>query len=50
MEERFLQLLPKIELHGKIFFRHIKCRQSKEEALQEMRALAWKQYVYRAKF
>ena len=41
MEERFLQLLPKIETHGKIFFRHIKCRQSREEAIAEMVALAW---------
>lgn len=41
VHDRFLALLPKIELHGKIFFRHL-APQNKEEALQEMRALAWK--------
>ena len=41
MHDRFLQLLPRIETHGRIFFRHIKCRQSREEAIAEMVALAW---------
>lgn len=45
MEERFLKILPRIQLHGRIFFRHIKCRQSREEAIAEMVALAWKRFV-----
>ena len=45
MEERFLKILPKIQLHGRIFFRHIKCRQSRDEAIAEMVALAWKWFV-----
>ena len=45
MEERFLKILPKIQLHGRIFFRHVKCRQTRDEAIAEMVALAWKWFV-----
>jgi hypothetical protein len=44
LHERFLDLLPRIELHGRIFFRHLR-QQRKEESIQEMRALAWKWFV-----
>jgi hypothetical protein len=37
---RFLALLPKIETHGRIYFRYLRPHR-KEEALQEMRSLAW---------
>jgi hypothetical protein len=40
LHTRFLVLLPKIETHGRIYFRHLRPHR-KEEALQEMRALAW---------
>src|SRR4051812_20270882 len=41
----FLALLPRIELHGLISFRHVRCPHRREEALQEMRALAWAWYL-----
>jgi hypothetical protein len=41
----FLAILPRIELHGQIYFRHVKCPDRKEEVLAEMRGLAWKWYV-----
>jgi len=41
LHDRFLELLPRIETHGRIYFRHKKGA-DKLEALQEMRALAWK--------
>src|SRR4051812_46594496 len=41
----FLALLPRIELHGLIYFRHVRCPHRREEALQEMRALAWAWYL-----
>ena len=41
LHARFLSLLPKIETHGQIFFRHLRPHQ-REEVFQEMRALAWK--------
>jgi hypothetical protein len=43
LHDRFLELLPRIETHGKIYFRHKKGAE-KAEILQEMRALAWKWY------
>jgi hypothetical protein len=44
LHDKFLALLPKIELHGRIYFRHLKPHK-KEEVLQEMRSLAWLWYV-----
>jgi len=41
---RFLALLPRIELHGRIYFRHLRGHK-KADAIQEMRALAWKWFV-----
>ena len=40
----FLLILPRIELHGRIYFRSIKCRSRRAEAIQEMRSLAWKRF------
>ncbi len=42
LHARFLALLPRIEQHGRIYFRNLRCPHRKEEALQEMRALAWR--------
>jgi hypothetical protein len=44
LHDRFLDILPKIELHGRIYFRHLKSHR-KADAIQEMRALAWLWYV-----
>jgi hypothetical protein len=35
-------VLPRVEQHGRVYFRHIKCSQQKEELLAEMRGLVWK--------
>jgi len=40
LHTRFQGLLPRIELHGRIYFRHLRSHR-KEEVLQEMRSLAW---------
>jgi hypothetical protein len=40
----FLQILPRIELHGRCFFRHKK-GDKRDEAIAEMVALAWKSFV-----
>jgi hypothetical protein len=45
LEDAFLALLPRIELHGRIYFRHIKCPHEKGDDIQEMRALGWKWLV-----
>jgi hypothetical protein len=38
----FLELLPRIQTHGRIVFRHIRCVHRQADAIQEMQALAWK--------
>ena len=44
LHTRFLVLLPTIETHGRFFFRHLKPHR-KEEAVQEMLALAWVRFL-----
>jgi hypothetical protein len=41
----FLLILPRIELHARIFFRHIKCKVEQQEAIAEVVALSWKWVV-----
>src|SRR4051794_24005508 len=45
LQARFLRLLPRIERHGQITFRHLRCLDQKEEAIAEMVALCWKWFV-----
>ena len=45
LHAHFLALLPRIETHGRIYFRHVKCQCKKDEAIAEMRALAWKWFL-----
>ena len=44
LHARFLAILPRVELHGRIYFRHLRPHQ-KADAIQEMRALAWKWFL-----
>jgi hypothetical protein len=44
LHARFLELLPAVERHGQIYFRDFGPHR-KADALQEMRALAWKSYL-----
>jgi hypothetical protein len=41
----FLAILPRVELHAQVFFRHLKCPHRKEDAVQEVVAISWKWYV-----
>lgn len=45
LHSRVLAILPRIETHAQIYFRHIKSQVEKEEAIAETVALAWKWYV-----
>jgi DNA-directed RNA polymerase specialized sigma24 family protein len=45
LHARFLALLPRIELHARIYFGHVKCPQRKEDCVQEAVAIAWKWFV-----
>jgi hypothetical protein len=42
---RFLAVLPAIERHGRVYFRHIRCAHQLQDALAEMIALAWRWFV-----
>jgi hypothetical protein len=42
LHDRFLRLLPRIERHGRVYFRHVQCRQKKADYIAEMIALCWK--------
>jgi hypothetical protein len=37
----FLSILPRIELHGHVYFRYLKCPDRREDAVAEMVALSW---------
>ena len=41
----FLSILPRIELHARIYFRGIRCSHRKDEAVQETLALSWKWFI-----
>jgi hypothetical protein len=45
LHNRFLSILPRIEKHASLYFRHIKCREKKADRVAETVALAWKWFV-----
>ena len=45
LHARFLLILPRIELHGRVCFRHLRCPHRQQDAVQEMVALCWKWFV-----
>ena len=40
-QQAFLSILPRLKLHAKVYFRHLKDPERREEAICEMLALAW---------
>ena len=45
LHAHFLQILPLIDRHGEVYFRHLRCWHRLQEALAEMRGLAWKWFL-----
>ena len=45
LHSRFLALLPRIELHARIYFRHVRCPERKEDSVQEAIAVSWKWFA-----
>jgi hypothetical protein len=41
----FLAILPLIEQHGRVYFRHVRCPDRREDRIAEMVALAWHWYM-----
>jgi hypothetical protein len=45
LHRRFLSILPRIRLHAKVYFRHVKCWHTKEDRIAETIDLAWQWFV-----
>jgi hypothetical protein len=41
----FLSILPRIERHARLYFRHLRCPQRQDDAVAETVALAWRWFV-----
>jgi hypothetical protein len=41
----FFAILPRIELHGQVYFRHVRCPHLRADCVAEMVALCWKWYL-----
>jgi hypothetical protein len=44
LQRRFLDLLPRLEAHGRVFFRRLRPRSLREERIAEMIAMSWQWY------
>jgi hypothetical protein len=45
LQARFVAIMPRIEIHGLVYFRYEKCPSTKDECVAEMLALSWKWFV-----
>jgi hypothetical protein len=45
LHTRFLSILPRIEKHAHVYFRHVRCKEHKADLVAEVVALAWKWFV-----
>jgi hypothetical protein len=46
LQETFVgSVLPRVEAHGRLYFRHVRCRHHKQELLAEMAAISWRWFV-----
>jgi hypothetical protein len=45
LHARFQALLPRVERHARVFFRHLRCPDRKQDAIHETIALAWQWFV-----
>ena len=45
LQARFVAIMPRIEVHGQIYFRNERCPGKKDDCLAEMLALSWKWFV-----
>ena len=45
LQAAFLTILPRIERHGRVFFRGVPCRHRREDAVAEVVALSWCWFV-----
>jgi hypothetical protein len=46
LQQHFLMILPRIELHAQVYFRHLRCPGRKADAVAETVAVAWKGFLH----
>src|SRR4051794_18848642 len=42
LQQAFLSIVPRIERHGRVSFRNVRCPDTQAEAISEMVALSWR--------
>src|SRR6185369_14751389 len=45
LQASFIAILPKIRAAGHVYFRHLRCSDTKQDAMNELVALAWKWFI-----
>jgi hypothetical protein len=45
LHHHFLQILPRIETHAQVYFRHLRCPGRREDAIAETVAVSWKWFL-----
>ena len=45
LHRAFLRIAPRIELHGRVWFRGLKCLDTRQDCICEMLALAWRWFL-----
>jgi hypothetical protein len=45
LQQQFLAILPRIELHARISFRYLPCPGKREDAIAEVVAISWKWFL-----
>src|ERR1700682_2917084 len=45
LHTRFQALIPRIEMHARIYFRDLKCQAKKDDAIADMIPIAWKWFL-----
>jgi hypothetical protein len=45
LHARFLSLVPRIRLHGRVYFQHVRCPFTREDLIAEMVAVCWRWFL-----
>jgi hypothetical protein len=45
LQSHFLEILPRVETHARIYFRHLRCPGRRDDAVAETVAVAWKWFL-----
>src|SRR5262245_20342321 len=46
LHKAFLRIAPRIERHGRVWFRGLKCADTRQDCVCEMLALAWRWFLH----